>query len=248
MSDRPTVAVVTGASRGLGAGLAEAFASRGMALGLCARTQPPVPKPATAVSRSVDVTDADALEAFTDEVVSTLGPIDLWVNNAGVLGPIGPLAEADPAALVRHLQVNVDGVVHGSRLYARHVRSRPGGGMLVNISSGAGSTPYQGWAVYGASKAAVDMLTEVVAAEEAKHGLLAYAVAPGRVNTDMQALIRSTSPEDFPAVDRYHRALVDGDFNPPWWVADYILGLRDDPSRANGAIRLRVPDRPPGCV
>jgi NAD(P)-dependent dehydrogenase (short-subunit alcohol dehydrogenase family) len=243
MSDPRRVAVITGASRGLGAGLAEAFAARGMALGLCARTLPPVPDGATAVSRSLDVAEPGALASFATEVVDGLGPITLWINNAGVLAPIGPLAEADPDALGHLVAVNVTGVLWGSRVFARHVRSRPGEGVLVNITSGAATTPYEGWAAYSASKAAVDQATEVVALEEADHGLRAYAVAPGLVDTDMQALIRSTDRRDLPSVDRFRTAHTEGAMNTPSAVAEFIMDLVDDPAAA-GAVRLRVPTPP----
>ena len=122
------VAVITGASRGLGAGLAETFARDGMLLGLCARTRPASHDGQTALTASVDVTDADAVDAFARAVVEHFGRVDLWVNNAGVLAPIGPLADADPVALRRHLDVNVLGVVHGTAAFVRHLRGRPGGG------------------------------------------------------------------------------------------------------------------------
>ncbi len=142
------VAVITGASRGLGAGMATVFAGAGVRLGLCARTRPEPPEGADALTASVDVTDAQALDAFSLAVVERFGRIDLWVNNAGVLVPIGPLAVADPDALRRHLDINILGVMHGSATFARHVRDRPGRGVLVNISSGAATTPYEGWAAY----------------------------------------------------------------------------------------------------
>ena len=104
------VAVVTGASRGLGAGLAAHFATSGMHLGLCAlhrprlvaRTRPTahdgrVESAEAPVCAAVDVADGDAVAAFADAVIARFGRIDLWVNNAGVLGPIGPLADTDPA-------------------------------------------------------------------------------------------------------------------------------------------------------
>ena len=241
-----TVAVVTGASRGLGAGLATALAGAGWRLGLCARSSPPVPGGAEAVARPVDVADADALEAFAATVLERFGRIDVWVNNAGVLDPVGPLAEADPGALRAHVDTNVLGVLLGSRVFARHVRERPGGGVLVNVSSGAGSRPEEGWAAYCASKAAVDMLTEVVAREERTHGLRAYALAPGVVDTDMQALICATPASTFPSVGRFVRRYEEGAFNSPGWVAAFLVDLVSDPGRASGAVRLRVPDEAPG--
>jgi benzil reductase ((S)-benzoin forming) len=135
------VAVVTGAGRGIGAGLAAHFAGRGLRLGLCGRSVPEPPPGATAVVAGVDVADPAAVERFAASVVDRFGRIDLWVNNAGVLDPIGPLANADPAALERHVATNVVGVLHGSAVFARHVRSRPGIGSLVNMSSGAATTP-----------------------------------------------------------------------------------------------------------
>ncbi|HEY6624349.1 MAG TPA: SDR family oxidoreductase [Acidimicrobiales bacterium] len=107
MSD--LVAVVTGASRGLGAGLAATFAQHGLRLGLCARTEPTAPPGTEAVTGRVDVTDAADLDRFASSVVDRFGRIDVWVNNAGVLEPIDFLADADPGALAHHVDVNVTG-------------------------------------------------------------------------------------------------------------------------------------------
>ncbi len=185
------VAVVTGASRGLGAGLAAHFAASGMHLGLCARHRPTlvartrptahdgrVESAEAPVCAAVDVADPDAVAAFADAVIARFGRIDLWVNNAGVLGPIGPLAEADLVEIARVVEANVVGVVNGTAVFAEHVRRRTGTGVLLNVSSGAATKPYRGWAAYCASKAAVDHLTRVVALEEADNGLDAYSVSP----------------------------------------------------------------------
>ena len=262
---------MTGASRGLGAGLAARYAARGFGLGLCARHEPaapPVPRgsspdqaggEATAEARdegadrgagvnrvvtaAVDVTDPVAVDRFAAEVVTRLGRIDLWVNNAGLLAPIAPLRDAGPAEVRANVEVNVLGVMFGSAAFSRHVRSRPGVGVLVNVSSGAATKPYEGWAAYCASKAAVDHLTRVVAAEEADAGLRAFAVAPGVVDTEMQATIRSTSADRFPAVERFHELKRTDAFNSPAWVADHILDLFDDSSPDRPLIQ-RVPDEP----
>ncbi len=247
------VAVITGASRGLGAGLAASLASEGMRLGLCARTRPDGPVGTESVTASVDVTDARAVDAFAGDVVEAFGRIDLWVNNAGVLAPIGPLAEADPDALHRHIDINILGVLHGSAAFARHVRARPGTGALVNISSGAATNPYEGWAAYCASKAAVEMISEVIAREERHHGLIAFAVSPGVVDSDMQVLIRSTSAGSFPQVDRFLRVQEDQAFNSPAWVAQFIVeqcleaAIGAATRGGTGTVRLRVPPGPGGA-
>ncbi len=250
------VAVVTGASRGLGAGLAAHFAAAGLHLGLCARHRPEMvartrprveggqiaPAEAPLVA-TVDVADFDGLAAFADAVVDRFGRIDLWVNNAGVLEPIGPLLEADPGQLARHVAVNVNGVLFGAMLFARHVAARAGTGVLVNITSGAAARPYAGWAAYCATKAAVDQASEVVALEERRHGLRVHAVAPGVVDTDMQTAIRATTDDRFPEVERFRRLKAEEAFNSPAWVAERLLELAfgDDPP---DGVRLRVPDEP----
>ena len=252
------VAVVTGASRGLGAGLAAHFAAAGMHLGLCARHTPAlavrtrptahdghVARAETPVLAALDVTDRAALERFADEVVARFGRIDLWVNNAGLLGDIRPLAEADPHASARTVEVNVTGTLQGSAVFAAHVRRRAGPGVLVNLSSGAASAPYEGWAAYCASKAAVDQLTRVVALEEGGHGLSAYSVAPGVIDTDMQAAVRGTRAADFPDVERFVALAQSGEFNSPGWVADHLLAMAFGPEAARPTqVTVRIPAQP----
>jgi NAD(P)-dependent dehydrogenase (short-subunit alcohol dehydrogenase family) len=239
------VAVITGASQGLGAGLARSFATAGLTLGLCARRRPDDPGEGAPGDRAfraaVDVTDRVQLSAFADSVVERFGRIDLWVNNAGVLAPIGPLAEADPDEVARNIAVNVLGVASGSSLFAQHVRTRPGGGVLINISSGAATTPYFGWAPYGASKAAVDQLTRAIALEERAHGLSAYAVSPGIVDTAMQAMIRDTDAASFPEVERFRQFARDESFNSTAWVGRQLLEIAFGPVRPDRVV-LRIPD------
>jgi NAD(P)-dependent dehydrogenase (short-subunit alcohol dehydrogenase family) len=241
------VAVVTGASRGLGAGMAEVFAAEGMRLGLCARTVPAVPEGALAVSVSVDVSEAGALDRFAGQVIDAFGRIDLWINNAGVLAPIGPLVHADPDEVSGNIGINLVGTANGTAAFGRHVRSRPGGGLLVNISSGAANRAYEGWAAYCASKAGVEMLTEVVSLEEQKSGLRAYALAPGVVDTDMQAMVRSTPDDRFPAGERFRRLHNEGRLGTPGWVARYVLDELLAPGDRQGdqpkGVRRRVPDQ-----
>lgn len=242
MNYNDKVAVITGASRGIGAGMAAVFASRGIRLGLCARSLPDAPAGVDCVTRSVDITDPRAVQAFADEVAETLGPIDLWINNAGVLDPIAPLRDIESVDFLRLIDINVMGVMHGSQTFIRHRRRRGGGGVLINISSGASQRGYPGWSAYCASKAAVDRFSEAIAAEEADQGLRVHAVAPGVVDTDMQSNIRSTPKERFPMVDKFHQLKADNHFNTPEFVAEHLLAYAFDPARAPREVVVRVPN------
>ena len=234
------VAVITGASRGLGAGMAEYFAAQGLRLGLCARSQPNAPEGTKAYTAAVDVTDPNAINDFAIQVESRFGPIDLWINNAGVLEPIAPLRDIAPEAFAKLININVLGVVYGSQVYLQHRRKQSGGGVLINISSGAAQHAYAGWSAYCASKAAVDRFSEALSLEEADNGLQVHAVAPGLVDTAMQETIRATSAENFPQVDKFHQMKAQNRFNSPAFVAQELLALAFDTARQTDKVVLRV--------
>lgn len=235
-------AVVTGASRGIGAALAREFGARGLNLGLCARGEPAVPAGDRVVTARFDVRDEYATTAFVEELEARFGSIDLWVNNAGVLDPIRPVRDIETLEFGEHVAINLTGVFIGSRAYIHHVRRRGQGGCLINISSGAAWSGYAGWSAYCASKAGVDRLTECVALEEAEAGLRAHAVAPGVIDTDMQAKIRACTPEDFPAVERFIEMKRDESFNSPEYVARELLAIAFDPARKTDEVVLRLED------
>lgn len=234
------VVVITGSSRGLGAGLAKRFAEQGAALGLCARVEPKPPPGSRAVCAVVDVTDPAAVEGFAGAVGTTLGPVDLWINNAGVLDPMGPQRDHDPVDVAMALNVNIGGVANGTRTFSRRARSWPAGRrVLVNISSGAARTPYEGWSIYGATKAAVEQFTQVVALEEPD--LVCHAISPGVVETDMQVQIRKYNPVAFPAVGKFRQIHADRSASTPAWVADHITAILLG-SFAPDDVIYRVPD------
>jgi benzil reductase ((S)-benzoin forming) len=238
------VAVITGASRGIGAHLARDFAGRGMRLGLCARSAPVLADGEGVVAARLDVRDADAVDRFARSVEERLGRIDLWINNAGVLTPIAPLRRADVGEWDQHIQINVAGAFHGARAYVNHLRrlgAAGRGGVLVNISSGAGRKPYFGWSAYCAGKAAVDMFTRCLAIEEADIDLRAHAVAPGIVDTLMQEQIRASSPDDFPDQARFVQLARDGKLSTPTFVAARLLELVFDPAHRTDEVLVGLP-------
>jgi NAD(P)-dependent dehydrogenase (short-subunit alcohol dehydrogenase family) len=213
-----SVAVVTGASRGLGAALASDLASRGFALGLCATSEPAAHG---ALCAAVDVADATAVERFAADVAGTIGPIDLWINNAGILGPVGWMRTVAAGGIERCINVNLLGVINGTRAFLTH-RST-GHATLVNIASKAGVTGAPGLAVHSATKAAVIALTTSVAQEEHGSGLRAFAILPPAVDTDLQNVLLSQDETDFPLVRQVRQRKRDGEVVAPDVAAAWIL-------------------------
>lgn len=238
-------AVITGASRGLGAGLADEFLARGMHLGLCSRSVPALDSGDRVLAERVDVRNADAVAAFAGRVAERFGEIDVWINNAGVLAPIGPMRDLDVEDFREHVDTNLVGVFIGSRTFVRHRRQRGGGGVLINVSSGAAWSAYEGWTPYCASKAGVERFTQCVQAEEAETGLRAYAVAPGVVDTAMQEAIRACDAQSFPSVDRFLEMKEDDSFNTPRFVAQHMLRIAFDPENVDPEVAQRLPDERP---
>ncbi len=235
------VAVITGASRGLGAGIAQVGHELGMSLALCSRSLPVLASGPHVLARELDVTDSDALEDFTHEASERFGHVDLWINNAGLLEPVAPLREAPTEQLHRLLDVNVFGVALGSRAYLRLLHRLGGQGVLLNISSGAARKPYHGWSGYCASKAAVDRLSEVIALEEGER-VRVHSVAPGVVETGMQETIRGKSSSDFKDVERFRGLHESGALLAPTDAGAALLRLAFDPAAAREAVCIDLRD------
>lgn len=238
------VAFISGASRGVGAGLAEQFAEAGLRLVLCSRTPPALSESETVIAASLDVRDEKALDALVGQVEERFGSIDLWINNAGVLDPIGPIRDVSLEDFREHIDINLSGVFVGSRSYVRHLRRLQRRGVLINVSSGAAWNAYAGWGAYCAGKAGVERLTEVVALEEAEIGLRAHSIAPGVVDTAMQTLIRASSAEAFPDVERFRELERSGNFNSVRYVADQFLAIAFDPDCMPESVAVRLDDEP----
>ena len=175
-------AIVTGASRGLGLALCRALAERGWRLVVDAREAAALQEAAAELPAAVAVPGDVADPAHRAALVDAAGSVDLLVNNASALGPspLPALAELEPAAFEDVLRVNA--VAPLALIQLALPRMRPGA-CIVNVSSDAAVEPYAGWGGYGASKAALEQLTAVLAAEHP--GLRVYAVDPGDMRTRM---------------------------------------------------------------
>lgn len=193
------VALVTGASRGIGAATARRLAAAGAAVALTARSGEAIQRIAgeinsrggRAAAFACDVADFAAVKATVAAAASELGPVDILVNNAGVLEPIGAPHEIDPEAFMANLRVNVGGALAFAQGVLPGMLERRAG-TLVNISSGAAHSPLEGWTAYCTAKAALHMLTRSLAHAYADRGLRIYGFGPGVVDTRMQEVIRGS--------------------------------------------------------
>jgi NAD(P)-dependent dehydrogenase (short-subunit alcohol dehydrogenase family) len=184
------VAVVTGGGRGIGKALALALTSEGcrVAIGDVDAAAAEVAAAELgngAIGLHVDVTDLPGFTAFLDEVERRLGPIDVLVNNAGIMS-VGPLDDEDDAAAVRMIEINLHAVIHGTKQAMRRMKPR-GTGHIVNIASSAGKTGYPHIATYCATKHGVVGLSEGARAELRGTGVEVSVVMPNFVNTELSA-------------------------------------------------------------
>ena len=219
MSDSNHVALITGTSRGLGAVIARVLAERGYDLVVCARDEGPLQTAAESfrspggkvVAIAGDITD-DAVRVRLVDAARKLGGLNVLVNNASELGGIGPLSAVDLTRFARVMQVNVGAAIALIQRALPLLAER--GGLIVNISSDAAHGAYPGWGPYGASKAALELVTRTLAGELSVHGVSAIAVDPGDMRTRMHQ-------EAFPGVDISDRPLPE--ITIPFW--NWLLSL-----------------------
>jgi len=211
-----TTAIVTGHSRGLGAAIAAELLTRGArVLGLARKGNPALAKayPEALTEAALDLADPAALAEWLgglSEHVKGAGPV-LLVNNAGMVDPIGPAGTLDPAAIAKAVALNVTApLMLADALIALGGADR----RVLHISSGAARNAYPGWSLYCATKAALDMHARAVA-EDARPGLRIESLAPGVIDTDMQATIRATTAEQFTMRERFVGLKQSGGLSSP---------------------------------
>jgi 3-oxoacyl-[acyl-carrier protein] reductase len=198
MTSQTRTAIVTGASKGIGAALAKRLAADGFQTivnygSSAAEAKQVVSAIEAAGGRAkaiaADVADALAMKSLFDQAEAEFGPIDVLVNNAGIL-LLSPLAEVTDADYQRQLGINLTGSFNGMREGAKRLRD---GGRIINLSTSIIGTYLPTYGIYAATKAAIEALTHVLAKELGKRRITVNAVAPGPVAT--QLFLTGKSPE-----------------------------------------------------
>lgn len=196
------MALISGGGRGIGAATARLLARRGAAVAVASRTENEVASVAreigaaggTAMPVYLDVTDEESVARAFERVRAGLGPVDILVNNAGTPGVPLQITKTELSDWRRVFDVNVTGAFLCAREAMPHMASGDWG-RIVNVSSAAARHPIAGMAAYGASKAALDQLTRVLALEGEPHNVAVTGVYPGVVDTKMQEESRNFPPD-----------------------------------------------------
>lgn len=234
-----TVAILTGASRGLGAALAFGLAQQGTHLITVSRNLHPdlarhaLSHGCTLDEHSVDLSHPASAQAAATRVFAGMprnAQRYVLINNAGTLGPVGAVGLQQAEAIAAALNLNVTAAMVFTGHFLHATRGLTANRRILHISSGAGRSPVGGWSVYCSSKAALDMHARAVNAEQGSHGARIVSLAPGVIDTDMQAEIRATPAEDFPSLPRFQTLHAEGQLASPPAVASRILTYleRDD--------------------
>lgn len=239
-------AVVTGASRGIGAETAKVLAKAGASVVLAARTAPQIEALATEITNAggtaravaCDVSDYAEFGKAIAAAQDMTNSLDVLVNNAGVIDPIGHLADTDPEEWTRAATINYFSVYNGLR-HALPIMKAQGSGTIVNVSSGAAHGPMEGWSHYCSAKAADAMLTRCADKESREHGVRVMGLSPGTVATYMQEAISSSGINPVSKLDWSAHIPADWPARAILWMcgpdADAFVGeevkLREDDIR-----------------
>jgi 2-hydroxycyclohexanecarboxyl-CoA dehydrogenase len=197
--------MVTGAGRGIGAGIARALAADGFAIAVCDLDAAAAGRVAEGLANrshavGMDIADPDSVRAGIAQVEDTLGPIDVLVNNAGI-DVIEFFVDSEEATWDRLIDVNLKGTLRCCRAVLDGMIAR-GAGRIVNLGSDAGRVGSSGEAVYSATKGGVIAFTKALAREVARHGITVNCVCPGPTDTALLAQVEDFDPKLHAALAR----------------------------------------------
>ncbi|HEY1057718.1 MAG TPA: SDR family oxidoreductase [Limnobacter sp.] len=231
-------AIVTGHSRGLGKAIALELLGRNVPVLGVSRTIASLSAHPLLTEVALDLSNTEALLRWTDgpDLKLFMAGADevVLINNAGVVEPIGPLQRQNLASIAKAVQVNITAVLTLSAAVVQHCQGdQPL--RIVHVSSGAARSPYPGWSVYCATKAALDMHAQAVAADHTK-GLRICSLAPGVIDTDMQGDIRASNMADFPNLARFQALKAQNQLQTPEACAHALVNYTLGPTFGQSAV------------
>lgn len=189
-----------------------------------------------------DLTDISKIPTLMNHIFSFIDPATATeitlINNAGIVEPVGPLGKFSPEEIQQHITINLTAPVTLSNEFIRESAKFTCRKNIVNISSGAAANPYYGWTLYCSTKAGIDMITRTVGIEqsEVEHPVRIMSVAPGVVDTAMQAKIRQVDPDDFPMKPKFEKLFNENKLVSPSTAAEGIFELLEADLNTNGMI------------
>lgn len=228
------LAILTGGSRGLGAALCDLYREQGWRVVEFSRTAP------HPFSVHADLSVPWRTAEVFEHTLASLTALDISevvaIGNAAVLGPVGPVERSAPEEIAAHLHINVISGVLFARAFVAAFQAHRCPKTFVNISSGAAASGQAGWSLYCSSKAALENYVRAVALEQVVRAepIRAISVNPGVMDTEMQEVVRNSSADDFPALDRFLQYQRDGLLADPQAVAGRIAAIvasRPEPGR-----------------
>ncbi len=242
--------IITGSTRGIGLGLADAFLARGQAATVHGRTPQSVQQATETLAAkhgrdrlhgfAADVGDLSQMEALWTAAQNRFGAVDIWINNAGLGHDMTPMWQLPPEAVQAVVEANILGTLNGARVAIRHMQKQGHGQLYNMLGHGATGKTRPGMAVYGMSKAAVKYLTDALIEEVGEETAVQISsLSPGMVITDLITDRFAADPEVAKRAKRIMNILADRVETVAPWLADRILANH----RTGARIRWLTPPK-----
>lgn len=233
------IIIITGGSKGIGKALANKYATENYKVYSLARTSSGLENITNIAIDLSNLTETEnTFSALLKEIVSNNVSSITLINNAGRLGKISNLENLHSNDISKTIQLNTTTPLVLSSLFIKITKQLSCKKQIINISSGAAKSPYQGWSIYCTSKAAIDMMTKAIATEqiEVENGVKCNAIYPGVVDTNMQSEIRSTNKTDFKSLQRFVDLKENNELYTPEFVAETIYKVDTENQLKSGDI------------
>ena len=224
--------VITGSTRGIGRGLAEAFLARDCKVVVSGRSADAVAglvaelearHPGRVAGAACDITQAQQIQGLWQAAADKFGKVDVWINNAGISLPRGPLHAADPAGIEAIVATNLTGVMLANRVVIEQM-ARQGGGQVWNMEGfGSNGATQPGIAAYGATKRAINYLNKALQTELKDSPVQVCTLSPGIVVTDLLVGDYDTSSPEWAKAKKIFNILGDTVETVTPWLADQVL-------------------------